>query len=363
VSNRNLKIALLGALLVAVSVGFMLTSPALRVTTNDGVTAQVTATPRGFEAPHGSEAPRVSETPRGTEAPRGTEVPPVFVGAFDGSISRVSVQATDVFTTACSGRPVMLLAPSKARLLAACRGAQAEAQAFLIDVVTKATNVLAIPIIPRQDAAAWSPDGSRLAFLASCDGCGTRVMTWSAGTTQEIQAGGNVLASLKWTPFGLTVYQEQPSDTRRAGTYRLDGTGWTWVSSDALFDATDTAQLFQRVDRTGERARFTVLLRHSAGESVLTPAGIDELPIGIMPDGSVLTWRAVGAADRVLVRYRNGASTVVAPGYRTGLFSYGDRFVAVADGTTVRRIAAESGNAEAAVTISAPITVIAVMPR
>ncbi len=235
---------------------------------------------------------------------------PLYAGRADGTVVRIGASGIGGKAIAvCPGKIVSLLAgsPRGALLVAVCGPTAAGAgPAYVIDPATGSVSDAGVTAFPRNDAAAWSPDGTRLALLSpgTCDaaGCGTRV-TVRDGGIREILPSTLSVSDLRWTDAGPTIYRTAAKDVP-AGTYRWTGAAWEWLSADRLVDAKGSVLLLRRTFQGSVQERYAVVQHSASGETVLTPPNASEWPLAILDDGSIAAWRFASPGPAgAIVRY------------------------------------------------------------
>jgi hypothetical protein len=218
----------------------------------------------------------------------------------------------------CPGQTVLALrlSPDAASVLAVCGGATT---GQLVVMTTAGTNMRTAPVgvVPRNDVAAWSPDGRSVALLspgscgASAPVCSVHVVLWDlvGGATRIIRPDEPLTGNVLWTSIGLSVSRPQPPD---AGTLVWDGQSWRPFSPRRLTVADADRALL--VEAGIGAAGGTAWERRAGQETRLTPsAGDVEYPLALAAPDRALVWREQGSAGSMIV-YRAGQPERVVPG-------------------------------------------------
>jgi hypothetical protein len=242
-------------------------------------------------------APAVSASP--TSSPEAVFPDLTLIGgSSDGLVYRVqSGHIVGSPVEACPSQSVLVVQPSASgRLLMVICGGTSEGSVVVLDGTTLARRAGPMPVVSRDDVAAWSPDETSIALLQTgrCDPqapvCSAHLSLWSLAdnTSKVLRPDAPLMGYVRWTALGLSVSFSQGPEP--AATV-WDGQAWNTLSQRhrlSIADASGRALLVEAgTGNTGGR----VWLREGDQERALTQGATDtEYPLAL--DGTrAMVWR------------------------------------------------------------------------
>jgi hypothetical protein len=161
-----------------------------------------------------------------------------------------------------------------------------------------------LTLMPRDDVAAWSPDGRSIALLtARAPGDRPRIVLFDLGSRQfrTVLDDAEAMSNVLWTAIGLTAHKRQPPDD---GARVWDGrSSWDKFSAHIVI-ASDASGRTLLLEPRGMGSGGVLLLRLAGREVRLSPADAVETAIGLGPAGEAIAWRIRGSGGAIVV-YEN----------------------------------------------------------
>jgi hypothetical protein len=277
----------------------------------------VAATITGLRAAReGSVVAPTTPTPTLSSAPTTIAFPDLtlFAGTSNGFVSRVeSGRVVGNPVEICPSRAVLVLQPSAGGrwLLVVC-GGPPEGSVVVLDTTTLALRAGPMPVVSRDDVAAWSPDERSIALLQTgrCDPqapvCAVHLSLWnlSDNSTTVIRADDTLMGDVRWTPLGLSVAFTQHLGM---GTIVWDGQAWHDYAPQHRLRVADASGRALLVEAGTGNDGGRVWLREGGQERALTQSlTVTEYPLAL--DGPrALVWRDATAGPGGSIVIYNGA--------------------------------------------------------